>query len=96
MIEPKDDNARATLINLGQRQAILHDVAAILGVKMDSDDIDFTPLAKIDVSTGKVGLVIIPMEPDMESLVEAVRRVPMLESSRTKPLQTLAGRKSAD
>lgn len=96
MIEPKDDNARATLQNLGQRQAILHDVAAILGVKMDSDDKDFIPLAKIDLASGKIAIVIVPVEPDVESFVEAVRRVPMLESSRVKPLDTLAGRKSAD
>lgn len=35
IIEPKDDNARASLFNIGQRQAIAHDVAALLGVKRD-------------------------------------------------------------
>jgi len=96
VVEPKDDNARATLANLGQRQAILHDIASILGVKMDSDDKDFRPMAKINVNTGRVAVVILPVEPDIESLVAAVGRVPMLESSRTKPLATLSGRKSAD
>lgn len=31
----KDDNGRAALNNLGQRQAILHDIAAIIGSKAE-------------------------------------------------------------
>ncbi len=96
MIEPKDDNARATLSNLGQRQAILHDASALLGVKRDVDDVDFVPLAGIDIETGKLGIVIIPMEKDIESLTEAIRRVPVLESAKRKPLLSLAGKKAQD
>ncbi|MCG0274703.1 MAG: YIEGIA family protein [Thermosediminibacteraceae bacterium] len=96
MIEPKDDNARATLANIGQRQAIAHDVAALLGVKRDVNEVDFMPLVRIDLETGKVGLVIVPMEKDMESLIKAVRMVPVLESSRRKPLKSKAGRKASD
>ncbi|HHW02968.1 MAG TPA: hypothetical protein GXX35_09175 [Thermoanaerobacterales bacterium] len=96
MIEPKDDNARATLSNAGQRQAIVHDVASLLGVKRDVTDVDFMPLARLDLDTGRVGLVIVPMERDMESLMEAVKRVPVLESSRRKPLESFAGKQAAD
>jgi hypothetical protein len=96
MIEPKNDNARATLSNVGQRQAIVHDVASLLGVKRDVTDVDFMPLARIDLDTGRVGLIIVPMERDMESLVEAVKRVPVLESSRRKPLESFAGKQAAD
>jgi hypothetical protein len=96
IIEPKDDNARATLSNLGQRQAMVHDAAALLGIKRDVDDIDFIPLARIDLETGKVGLVIVPMEKDIECLIEAVKRVPVLESAKGNPLKSLAGRKAAD
>ncbi|ADL07735.1 YIEGIA family protein [Thermosediminibacter oceani] len=96
MIEPKDDDARATLANIGQRQAIAHDVAALLGVKRDVDEVDFMPLVRIDLKTGRVGLVIVPMEKDMESLIEAVKLVPVLESSRRKPLKSKAGRSASD
>lgn len=96
MIEPKNDNARATLSNVGQRQAIVHDVESLLGVKRDVTDVDFMPLARIDLDTGRVGLIIVPMERDMESLVEAVKRVPVLESSRRKPLESFAGKQAAD
>jgi len=96
MIEPKDDNARATLANAGQRQAMVHDAASLLGVKKDVTDVDFTPLARLDLETGRVGLVIVPMEKDMESLIGALSRVPVLESSRRKPLESYAGYKAAD
>jgi len=96
MIEPKDDNARATLANAGQRQAMVHDAASLLGIKKDITDVDFTPLARLDLNTGRVGLVIVPMERDIESLIIALGRVPVLESSRRKPLKSYAGYKAAD
>lgn len=96
IIEPKDDNARATLSNAGQRQAIVHDVSSVLGVKRDVTDVDFMPMARLDLETGRVGLIIVPMEQDIESLLEAVKRVPVLESSKRKPLQSFSGRQAAD
>lgn len=34
-IIPRDEDARATLANLGQRQAILHDLSILMGIKLD-------------------------------------------------------------
>ncbi|HHX23442.1 MAG TPA: hypothetical protein GX723_05455 [Thermoanaerobacterales bacterium] len=96
IIHPKNDNGRATLSNGGQRQAMVHDAASLLGIRRDLDDIEFMPLARIDLNTGKVGLIIVPMEKDMDSLIQAIERVPVIESSQKKPLQSLAGRKAAD
>src|SRR5690606_21373717 len=47
-IIPKDEDARATLANLGQRQAILHDLAILMGVKLDQGLQHFSPLARLD------------------------------------------------
>lgn len=96
VIEPKDDNARATLANIGQRQAILHDIATQLGVYLDVGMQQFTPLARLDLLTGRVYIIIIPIEPDEEPIKIAVERVPVLESSQRKPLQSSAGKKAAD
>ncbi|NPV52323.1 MAG: hypothetical protein HPY71_02225 [Firmicutes bacterium] len=96
VIEPKDDNARATLANLGQRQAIAHDAAAIMGVRLDVSEPEFVPLARLSTKTGRVAFVILPIERDVESLLEAIRRVPVLESARRSPLRTLAGRYAQD
>lgn len=92
VVRPKDPAAKATLSNLGQRQAIVHDAASILGVRMDADEHEFSPLARRNTATGDVVLTIIPQERNIEALIEAVRRVPVLEGSVRKPLASPAGR----
>jgi len=96
IIEPHDDDARSILGNNGQRMAIAHDVAVQLGIYKDVDTAEFTPILRRDLDTGRVGLLIVPLERDMECLLAAVRRVPVLESSVSRPLQSRAGRGAAD
>ncbi|MEW6724820.1 MAG: YIEGIA family protein [Bacillota bacterium] len=96
IIEPKDDNARCTLQALGQRQALAHDATRILGLRKDFDYIEFTPLVRREIHSGRVALFIVASEPDEEALVELVRRAPVLESVRKLPLATRAGRRASD
>ncbi len=96
ILKPIDDNARETLGNIGQRQAILHDVASLLGTRLDVGEKDFTPIARRDLKTGRIAMVIVPIEPDIEALIETINRVPLLETSRRKPLSSKAGRAAAD
>ncbi|RJX23679.1 MAG: hypothetical protein C4554_10420 [Dethiobacter sp.] len=96
IIEPFDDDARATLSSNGQRMAIAHDAAALLGIYKDVDTAEFTPIVRRDLDTGRVGLVIVPIERDIEFLLEAVKRVPVLESAYRAPLKTYIGRKASD
>lgn len=95
-IKPKDDNARATLANTGQRQAILHNLATQMGVRLDVGIQQYTPLARLDLETGRVLIIIIPIEPDVRYLIDAVKRVPVLESVQRKPLESKAGKQAAD
>lgn len=96
LIKPRDDNGRATLHHLGQRQAILHTAAALLGTKKDVGEPEFTPLARKNIDTGAIGVFILPIEKDFDCLREIINRVPVLESASRKPLSTLAGRIAAD
>jgi hypothetical protein len=96
IIEPFDDNARATLANVGQRMAIAHDAAALLGLYKDVDTAEFTPIVRRDLDTGRIGMVIVPIEKDIELLIEAVKKVPVLESAYRSPLKTIIGRKASD
>lgn len=95
-IIPKDDNSRATLGNMGQRQAIQHNAAIQLGIRKDIDEPEFTPVARRNNENGDIVLAIFPVEPDIECLIQAVKRTPVLESSKRKPLDSIAGRKAAD
>ncbi|MBM7623844.1 YIEGIA family protein [Sporohalobacter salinus] len=96
VIDPKNDDARATLANIGQRQAILHDVITQLGVKLDTGVQDYTPLARLNLDTGRVCIIIVPIEPDEKWVKKAVENTPVLESSKRKPLATEAGQAAAD
>lgn len=82
ILEPRNAAAREILADRGQRQAILHDAAAAVGIRKDVSTPEFTPLIRRDLETGKVGLYLVPDEKDEEALIRAVRRVPVLESAR--------------
>ncbi len=95
VIEPLDINARATLASPGQRQAVLHDLSAILGIRRDVDEPEFTPIARLNHATGQIGLVILPVARDETALVEAIARVPIIESIKRKPTAAAAGRQAS-
>lgn len=96
LIKPKDDNARATLNKIGQRQAILSTVSTLIGSKREIGEPDWTPLARKNIDTGEIGLFILPNEPDIGPLIEAVKLTPVLESARTTPLESRPGLKASD
>ncbi|HHV56310.1 MAG TPA: hypothetical protein GXX50_00895 [Firmicutes bacterium] len=96
VIEPRNDDARATLANLGQRQAITHEASTLLGVRKDFAEPEFTPLCRLNTATGRAALFILPVEPDKELAVQAVRKVPVLESAIRRPLRTQVGREASD
>ncbi|HHW74729.1 MAG TPA: hypothetical protein GX744_05680, partial [Firmicutes bacterium] len=96
VIEPNDDNAREILANSGQRMAIAHDAATQLGIYRDVDTAEFTPILRRDLDTGRIAMLILPLEKDIECLVAAVKNVPVLESSSARPLKSKVGRGAAD
>lgn len=89
---PKTPAAKATLANIGQRQAIAHDASTVVGITKEVDEPYFTPLVRRDGRTGKVVMAIVPAERNPEALLEAVRRVPVLEAAVRRPTQSVAGR----
>ena len=95
VLEPKDADARASLNNLGQRQAILHDVAALVGSKAEIGEPAFTPMARKNVDSGAIGIYFLPNERDVACVLKAVSRTPLLESAILKPLATQIGREAA-
>ncbi len=96
LIKPKNDDARLTLDAPGQRQAIIHDVVSILGSKVDIAEPDLMPLARKQVDKGYLGLFIVANEPDLDYLMEIIRKIPVLESARGTALKSYFGRKAAD
>lgn len=92
LVVPKSPGARATLANVGQRQAIAHDAASILGLHKDVGELEFTPLVRLNHDDGSAGVYLVPQEENLEAFIQAVKNVPLLESARRQPASSQAGR----
>lgn len=81
VVEPRDAAAAATLASPGQRQAVLHDLVARVGVRLDVDEPEFAPVARRRQDGTGVIFVVIPAVRDLGAMVQAIRSAPVLESS---------------
>lgn len=93
ILKPKSFNARATIANLGQRQAVLHDVSTALGVIRDSGEPSLVPLAKRDLDDGRIGVFVLPQNPDIDIAKRVIQNVPTLESAIRMPTESDANKK---
>ncbi|GBF72749.1 hypothetical protein PA598K_01015 [Paenibacillus sp. 598K] len=87
LFDPRDANSKATLANLGQRQAIIYDMSTILGVFRDEGEPALVPLAKLDMEDGRLAVFLLPQENDPEKAVAVARGVPVLESAVRMPTE---------
>ncbi|OEH55913.1 hypothetical protein AQ616_06170 [Oceanobacillus sp. E9] len=88
ILKPKNINIITTIANLGQRQAILHDVSVSLGVFRDSGTPALTPLIKRDLADGRLGVFILPLVKDAEKAKKVIGAVPVLESAVRMPSES--------
>ncbi|RBP89581.1 hypothetical protein DFO70_111236 [Cytobacillus firmus] len=87
ILKPKNFNARSTIANLGQRQAILHDVSTALGVYRDSGTPALVPLAKRDLDDGRIGVFVLPQEKNINKAIKIIEAVPTLENAIRMPTE---------
>ncbi|MFC3038940.1 YIEGIA family protein [Virgibacillus xinjiangensis] len=85
VLTPNNMNSVSTIANLGQRQAILHDVSVSLGVFRDSGTPALAPLIKRDLDDGRIGVFILPQVRDVEKAKEIIGAVPVLENAIRMP-----------
>jgi hypothetical protein len=89
---PKNQNANVTISHPGQRQAILHDAATILGVYTDEGEAALTPMVKRDVDSGRLGVFLLPLNRDVEKTIEVIANVPILENAIRMPKEAPVNR----
>jgi uncharacterized protein len=87
ILKPKTFDARSTIANLGQRQAVLHDVSTALGVYRDSGTPALVPLAKRDLDDGRIGIFVLPQERDIDRAIRVIGAVPTLENAIRMPTE---------
>ncbi|APH04585.1 YIEGIA family protein [Bacillus weihaiensis] len=93
VLTPKNTNSKMTIANLGQRQAILHDVSTALGVFRDSGEPALVPLAKRDLDDGRLGVFVLPQERDVERAKRVIGEVPTLENAIRMPSEAKANQR---
>lgn len=96
VLHPYDDDGRSVLNNLGQRQALLHDISMLVGNKLEIGEQEWTPAARKNMDTGALGIFLLPNEKDIGCVIEAAKRTPVLESAVQKPLANSVGREASD
>lgn len=92
IVIPKNENSAVTISNLGQRQAMLHQVANILGAYIDEGEPDFLPLSKRDMEDGRLGLFLMPAEKDFHQIKTVLEQVPVLDSAIRLPNEANKGK----
>lgn len=93
ILKPKNFDVRSTIANLGQRQAILHDISVSLGVYRDSGTPALVPLVKRDLDDGRIGVFILPQDNDVEKAKAVIGQVPVLENAIHMPSEAKANQK---
>jgi uncharacterized protein len=96
ILTPKNANSKTTIANLGQRQAILHDVSTALGVVRDSGEPALVPLAKRDLDDGRLGVFVLPQDRDVEKAIQVIGDTPTLENAIRMPSEAKANRQGGE
>jgi hypothetical protein len=87
VLKPKNASGRVTLGNMGQRQAIIHNVSTILGVYRDTGEPALLPLAKRDLKDGRLGIFLLPQDRNIKEVFEVINLTPVLEGAVRQPTQ---------
>ncbi len=77
---------------MGQRQAMLHHIANVLGSYLDSGEPALIPLSKRDMEDGRIALFFLPKEKDFAQIKEVLKHVPVLDSAIRLPHQSDKGK----
>ena len=87
-IIPKDnsyDNA-GVLYDCGQRQTIIYNIYSRLGIYRQNDEPAFYPLPRRNPKRESIVIAYIPIEKDIDKLIDAVKSTPILATAKGKNL----------
>jgi len=89
---PKNMKAYGIISDLGQRQAILHNLYIHFGINKDVDEKDLLAITKVDLEKNTLVIPYLPLVKDMNELMKVVKSTPILEVSKGKQ-STYSGEK---
>ena len=81
---PKDMKAYGIISDLGQRQAILHNLYIHFGINKDVDEKDLLAITKMDFEKNTLVIPYLPLVKDIDELIKVVKSAPILEVAKGK------------
>ena len=81
-IQPKKKEFRGVLDNMGQRQAIVHDLIHVLGNREDVDTPELKPAVRKNAETNALGVYFCPIDRDRQRIMKIAENVPVLSNAR--------------
>lgn len=79
ILVPRDKRSEITLANYGLRQAVVHEVGRVLGIKRFYG-------TRREFATGRIGMYVVLIHKDEKALLRVIENVPLLETVRRKHL----------
>ncbi len=76
--------AYGIISDLGQRQAILHNLFIHFGINKDVDEKDLLATTKLDLDKNTLLIPYLPLVKDMDEIMKVVKSTPILEVSKGK------------
>ena len=85
-IIPKDNSYgnAGTIYDPGQRQAIIYNIYSRIGILREEDEPAFYPLPRINLNNGSLVIAVVPVDKDINKLIDAVKSCPILSSAKGK------------
>ena len=73
-----------TIYDPGQRQAIIYNIYSRIGILREEDEPAFYPLPRINLNNGSLVIAVVPVDKDINKLIDAVKSCPILSSAKGK------------
>ena len=85
-IIPKDKSYFniGTIYDPGQRQAIIYNIYSRIGISREDTEPAFYPLPRINLKNGSLMIAVVPVDRDINKLIDAVKSCPILSSAKGK------------
>jgi hypothetical protein len=96
IVTPKSLDSAVTIANLGQRQAILHDLSVGLGIFRDAGKPSLVPLTRRNIIDGRVAVFFLPQIKNISQGMKVIAKVPILENAVRIPSESDAKNKEEE
>lgn len=83
-IVPKNMADFGIVNDIGQRQAILHNIYIHMGIDKDVDEVDILAISRTDLKKRSVVIPYIPILQDIDVLINVIKSTPIIETSKGK------------